>query len=403
MAEGVVERIEEKDGDRDPTGADELLGADVSTQPVRLATVWAAAVTCRDVDDAVALYSPGAEVHTAAGVIRGRTGLLSFLEGLPVANDRNDVPSVAGRDRHVTVQWAAVGDDPAWQTTIAIEYGMILEQWIDGLEPVEMSEGPGVIHVTTRGPVPADAPDFLRQHVETVLDTIGDPLLSARGKLEAATDPAVARPFRAEVALDVNGRVIRAHGLGTSTQEAIMEVVHRLRDRLEHRSDRERRRPAARTAGPGQWRHGNLPTVHPPWFERPPGEREIVRHKSPVPFELTVDEAAWDMHMLDFDFLLFRELGSGQDTVIWLAADGAHVQQVGQLLDDIDVGMTDAELASEPAARLSVRDAIARLDASGDRFDFFENASTGRGNVLYRRYDGHYGIITPRDETEPGE
>ncbi|MBO1414556.1 sigma 54 modulation/S30EA ribosomal C-terminal domain-containing protein, partial [Streptomyces sp. FH025] len=28
-------------------------------------------------------------------------------------------------------------------------------------------------------------------------------------------------------------------------------------------------------------------------------------------------------------------------------------------------------------------------------FVFYTDTSTGRGNVLYRRYDGHYGLITP--------
>jgi hypothetical protein len=26
---------------------------------------------------------------------------------------------------------------------------------------------------------------------------------------------------------------------------------------------------------------------------------------------------------------------------------------------------------------------------------FFADETTGRGNVLYHRYDGHYGLITP--------
>ena len=28
---------------------------------------------------------------------------------------------------------------------------------------------------------------------------------------------------------------------------------------------------------------------------------------------------------------------------------------------------------------------------------FFLDAESGRGNVLYRRYDGHSGLITPAD------
>jgi hypothetical protein len=42
-----------------------------------------------------------------------------------------------------------------------------------------------------------------------------------------------------------------------------------------------------------------------------------------------------------------------------------------------------------------VSDALARLDATGAPFVFLADADTGRGNVVYRRYDGHYGLITP--------
>jgi Sigma 54 modulation/S30EA ribosomal protein C terminus len=50
-----------------------------------------------------------------------------------------------------------------------------------------------------------------------------------------------------------------------------------------------------------------------------------------------------------------------------------------------------------PAPRLSVTEAIARLDAAGEPFLFFNNAETGRGNLIYHRYDGHYGLIDPAD------
>jgi hypothetical protein len=32
---------------------------------------------------------------------------------------------------------------------------------------------------------------------------------------------------------------------------------------------------------------------------------------------------------------------------------------------------------------------------------FFRNHDTGRANVVYRRYDGHYGLIVPADEPPP--
>jgi acyl dehydratase len=38
--------------------------------------------------------------------------------------------------------------------------------------------------------------------------------------------------------------------------------------------------------------------------------------------------------------------------------------------------------------------AVAHLDLAGDPFVFHLDPATGRGRVLYRRYDGNYGLIT---------
>jgi|GEM_PF-3481641 len=50
-----------------------------------------------------------------------------------------------------------------------------------------------------------------------------------------------------------------------------------------------------------------------------------------------------------------------------------------------------------PAAVLSLAEAKERLDLTGQPFLFFADPATGHGNVLYHRYDGHYGLITPAD------
>jgi hypothetical protein len=47
------------------------------------------------------------------------------------------------------------------------------------------------------------------------------------------------------------------------------------------------------------------------------------------------------------------------------------------------------------AARLTVSEAVARLERLGLPFVFFANPVTERGRVLYHRYDGRYGLGTP--------
>jgi len=46
-------------------------------------------------------------------------------------------------------------------------------------------------------------------------------------------------------------------------------------------------------------------------------------------------------------------------------------------------------------ARLTLVRGTARLEALGQPFLFFLSSETGRGNLIYHRYDGNYGVITP--------
>jgi hypothetical protein len=38
---------------------------------------------------------------------------------------------------------------------------------------------------------------------------------------------------------------------------------------------------------------------------------------------------------------------------------------------------------------------VAEMNVLNHRFMYFTNAASDRGNVIYMRYDGHYGLIEP--------
>lgn len=65
---------------------------------------------------------------------------------------------------------------------------------------------------------------------------------------------------------------------------------------------------------------------------------------------------------------------------------------------DESQGANRVTVGSTDAPTLSFVGAIERLDAGTEPHVFFRNAATRRGNVVYRRYDGHYGVITPSGE-----
>ena len=55
--------------------------------------------------------------------------------------------------------------------------------------------------------------------------------------------------------------------------------------------------------------------------------------------------------------------------------------------------MNGVTLSNVHPATLDVDEAKEQLDLSAATFLFFRNGH-GRGEVLYRRYDGHYGLIS---------
>lgn len=170
----------------------------------------------------------------------------------------------------------------------------------------------------------------------------------------------------------------------------LLEAV--LRRRLEQLLDRGRTRHRwIGIATASEWRHGDLPAHRPDHHPRPVEQREILRRKSVAPDPRTADEAAYDMDLLGHRFYLFVDSATGQDAVVYRLGDGGY-----GLLGATANGATEASLVRH-GGLVPVRtetQAIEHLDLAGEPFVFYRDAHTGRGRVLYRRYDGHYSLMT---------
>jgi hypothetical protein len=256
---------------------------------------------------------------------------------------------------------------------------------------------PDEITVVGHGDVSDEEIEYLRDRLRNVLAKITEPVLLVRAKLTLASDPAQARPAIVQALLDVNGDLVRAQVAAETPQVGTDLLQRRLRDKLEHRSQRRQAlRKRTGVAEPGEWRHGDLSTSRPGYYDRPLAERQLVRRKTYAIDELIPDEAVFEMEQLDYDFHLFRDLTSGGDAVI--ERDGEARYRLTRLrATDTELGPTGARvvLSSDPVPALSVEEAINRLEATGQRFLFFADSTDHRGNVVYHRYDGHYGLIAP--------
>ncbi|GAB3789777.1 ribosome hibernation promotion factor [Nocardioides ungokensis] len=245
------------------------------------------------------------------------------------------------------------------------------------------------VEVTLRGHVGSHARDYARDKVAAALVGERPSRLHAHVVLERRADPAVTRSNRAEVTADVGGAVLRAHAVAASMGEAVDEMESRLRRQLVQLRDRTRTRHRwTGIAGEHEWRHGDLPREAEPWFPRPAESREVLRRKTFAAEPMTVDEAAWEMDLLDHDFYLYTDLASGEPALVRRLPEGGYAVRGGAEQDAV------AEVTREPAPpTLTDGEARTRMDADGEPFVFYVDAAGGGGRVLYRRYDGHYGLI----------
>jgi ribosome-associated translation inhibitor RaiA len=370
------------------------------SRPVEIAHEWAQHLRAGDIAAALALYAPSAQLDVGGKTIVGREGLRAYLEDSALIGiDR--VPLIRADGDVVVVRWDNTGRIPASvEVWCRIALGQLVKQSIsEGRAvsgPVLLSTAHGLLEISivTQGDdVVDDARAYAIRRLGPLIEHIAEPVLFARIKLTQTG--ARERSATVQASVDVNGDLVRAHVSGRTMREAIDLVHTRLRDRLEHRAQhREARRQRSAAPEPGRWRHGDPATERPAYFDRPVEERELVRYKTYVLDHLTAEEAVFDMDQRGFDFYLFRALATGEEALVQRRPDGSCL--LTGVRENPARPMSNAiAVAEHPAPVLSLDEAIERLGAHDERFIFFLNRATGRGNVVYHRYDGHYGLIAP--------
>ena len=209
------------------------------------------------------------------------------------------------------------------------------------------------------------------------------------------------RPSIVKASLDVSGKRLWAHVAAPTMTQAADQVEARLRRGLEILAARR----AARyhdtgLAEPGRWRHGYLPTERPSFFPRPPEDRRTMRRSTFGIGPMTPEEAVVEMKLLHHDFLLFTDAATGAESVVYRRPDNTHgLITAGDRAERSKPSVDWITVDPAPAPSLTTAEAIERLDLSEDPFVFFLDVERGRGSIVHRCYDGHYGLIEPHDES----
>ncbi len=254
------------------------------------------------------------------------------------------------------------------------------------------------VDVRTRGPVSTSRRDAAVEKLRAACSASPRPVIHAALDLAIETKPALERPAMAKASVDVSGRVIRAHVADADLETAVGLMCDRIRRNLRRLADR--RETAERRSGKAahrEWRRTDLPPGRPEVTTVSVEDRELVRHKSYSIQRITPEEAASEMEMLDYDFHLFTDAGSGSDCVIARRADGELELVSGDHNLSKRTADEPLELPIRLAPTMSQSEALATLDASAVSFVSFVDPADERMRLAYRRYDGHYGLVAPTD------
>ena len=236
---------------------------------------------------------------------------------------------------------------------------------------------------------------YAKRKVRAAIRAAAAPVVFGRIKIKYEPHRSVERPAVVSVTLDLDGYLFRAHAAGRTAAEAVDLVEQRLHRQLLDAHERivflRRRRTG--TASPGGWRHGDMPTARPA-FPQPPQEREVTVRKRFSLGRCTPEDAAVRMEMLDHDFYLFVDSDTGREAVVCRAPDGAY--RLSRVRGEDEPGDVPEFRTGPRPPKLTVESAAERLNETGEPFLFFVDERS-RGSVLYRRPDGHYGLV----EAEP--
>lgn len=234
--------------------------------------------------------------------------------------------------------------------------------------------------------------EYTKDKVREAAGHAPEPVTFARLKLKLEPHRSIENSAVVETMLDLKGLAVRARAAAPTMHEAadmLQQRLSRKLDALDSRKELVRRLQAGEPEG--EWRHESVPSERPDYFPRPADERQVVRHKSFSFGTLTPKDAVAEMEALEHDFHLYSDAETGQDAVVFRTLDGAYA-----LSRSGNAGTTPEGIEEGPEPpEMGLAEAENRLGLSGEPFLFFINAATGRGNVLYLRYDGHYGLISP--------
>ena len=258
--------------------------------------------------------------------------------------------------------------------------------------PIEEST---TFEISTRGDVDDATVERAKERIDRIGSHCREPIIHVELRITNDPDQLSSEPVRAEATLSVKRGPVRAHAIAASTNEAVDLMIERLRRRVDRHESRLHRVGNKRhdgVASEGHWQHGDVQAA--PRHPRPVRDETatVVKRKTFAAVPMNLEEAAFDLDILDHDFYLFEEAQSGEAALLRMQDDGRYQLEI-EASADIDMSANlPVDRVPGPAV-LEPKSAQRLLDTGDDPFVFYRVDASQPGQVMYRRYDGDYGVV----------
>ncbi|WP_042421515.1 sigma 54 modulation/S30EA ribosomal C-terminal domain-containing protein [Streptacidiphilus anmyonensis] len=202
-----------------------------------------------------------------------------------------------------------------------------------------------------------------------------------------------------QVDAEVDGRRVRVQRLAADARLAGDRLVEGLRQRIAEVSLEWRPRPwTERADAPEELPAATREEARPAtagWAERAGRAMmpAIARIKEPLLVWCAPEVAVRTLDAMDYQAHLFTDPSTEQDSVVYRAGPTGYRLASTAPESAPRYNPSLLTLCPRPAPRLTDHEAVERCEQSELSALFYADPDSGRGRLLYRRFDGRFGLV----------
>ena len=219
----------------------------------------------------------------------------------------------------------------------------------------------------------------------------------ARLKIHHDEDRPAAERYLAQGSMEVTGRRVRTEAAASTAEEALTLVGRGLDRRLHMISERKQRAGKRPPANPGvMWRRDGQRAPRPRYRQRPPEGRLLLRRKTFRSADtFTIDDAMLNLVLLDFRMFLFTDEADDVASIVYETWQGITLGRIDGSPARPDAVTRRLIIDTAPAPLMTTPGAVASMNSDDRPFLYFQDTVRKEAAAIYRRFDGHYGLIVP--------